>query len=236
MQNHLQFRQTASFGKQPALANSQLWQTVQLPQTDAAAQRLNKRRQRMDSSLAQIGPRLRAERTAHGLTLDELATRAGMSISTLSRLESGKRQANLELLLPLARELRLGLDDLVPPSVPDPRVTQKPYRRHGIQFTPLSPTNAPVSTFRMVYPARVKAPEQRTHDGYEWCYIISGRLRLLLGDHDLTLEPGEAAEFDTRVPHSMHGLGPGTTEVLSIFNQDGAKIHTRARTTATATD
>lgn len=185
----------------------------------------------MDRALEQIGPRLRDARTERGLTLAELAARAGMSTSTLSRLESGKRQANLELLLPLARELRLGLDDLVPPSVPDPRVPQNPFRRHCIQFTPLTPANAPVSTYRIVYPPRVRAPEQRTHEGFEWLYVTSGRLRLLLADHDLVLEPGEAAEFDTRVPHAMHGLGPGNTEVISIFNADGARIHTRARST-----
>lgn len=183
----------------------------------------------MEAALEQIGPRLRDARTERGLTLAELAARAGMSTSTLSRLESGKRQANLELLLPLARELRIGLDDLVPPSVPDPRVKQQPFRRHGIQFTPLSPANAPVSTFRMVFPPRVNAPAQRTHEGFEWLYVLSGRLRLLLAEHDLILEPGEAAEFDTRVPHAMHGVGPGNTEALSIFNEDGVQIHTRAR-------
>ena len=185
----------------------------------------------MDAVLEQIGPRLRAARLKQGLTLDELATRVGMSSSSLSRLESGKRQANLELLLPLTRELRIGIDELIPVAVPDPRVRQRPVRRDGVNITALSPQGSPVRTYKMVYPPREIAPQPRVHDGYEWLYVISGRLRLKLGEHDLILEPGEAAEFDTRVPHSMNGVGPGSAEILSIFSEDGARIHTRAQTT-----
>jgi transcriptional regulator with XRE-family HTH domain len=183
----------------------------------------------VDTVLEQVGPRLRAARLKQGLTLAELATRAGLSASTLSRLESGKRQANLELLLPLTRELRIGFDQLIPASVPDPRVHQKSVRRDGVLITALSPTSSSIRTFKMVYPPLERAPEQRVHDGYDWIYVISGRLRLRLAEHDLGLEPGEAAEFDTRVPHSMNGVGTGPTEVLCIFNEDGARIHTRAQ-------
>lgn len=184
----------------------------------------------MDAVLEQIGPRLRAARLKQGLTLEELATRAGMSSSSLSRLESGKRQANLELLLPLTRELRIGIDELIPAAVPDPRVRQRPVRRDGVNITALSPQNSPVRTYKMVYPPREATPQPRVHDGYEWLYVISGRLRLKLGEHDLILEPGEAAEFDTRVPHSMNGVGSEPAEILSIFSEDGARIHTRAQT------
>lgn len=183
----------------------------------------------MEAVLEQIGPRLRAARLKQGLTLEELATRAGMSSSSLSRLESGKRQANLELLLPLTRELRIGIDELISAAVPDPRVRQNPVRRDGVSITALSPQNAPVRTYKMAYPPRATMPQPRVHDGYEWLYVISGQLRLKLGEHDLVLEPGEAAEFDTRVPHSMNGVGPGPAEILSIFSEDGARIHTRAQ-------
>jgi quercetin dioxygenase-like cupin family protein len=81
-------------------------------------------------------------------------------------------------------------------------------------------------TYRITYPPRAQAPEPRVHDGYEWIYVLSGRLRLILGDQELVLEPGEAAEFDTRTPHSMSAAGSGSAEAISIFNRDGAKIHT----------
>lgn len=180
-----------------------------------------------DTVLEQIGPRLRAARVKQDRTLEDLATKTGISVSTLSRLESGKRQASLELLLPLTRELRIGIDDLIPSEVPDPRIRQTRIMHHGIQTLKLSPPNSPIQTFRMTYPARTSMAEQRVHDGYDWVYVLAGKLRLLLGDRDLVLGPGEAAEFDTRIPHAMGSADGRAVEVLSIFGADGERIHTR---------
>lgn len=180
----------------------------------------------MIKELTQIGPRLRALRHSRGWTLDELARKSKMSASTLSRLESGKRQATLELLLPLTRQLGIGLDDLVTPTVSDPRVRRPVIRRDGFVIAPLAPEDAPIATYKITYPPTSTPPEPRVHDGYEWLYVLSGRLRLLLGDQDLILTRGEAAEFDTRIPHSMSAIGPRPAQVLSIFNNDGIRMHT----------
>lgn len=180
-----------------------------------------------DAVLLQIGPRLRAARVKQDRTLGDLAAKAGMSVSTLSRLESGKRQASLELLLPLTRELRITIDDLIPAEVPDPRIRPVRTMHHGVQTLKLSPPNSPTQTFRMTYPGRTTMPEQRAHDGFDWIYVLSGQLRLLLGDRDLVLGPGEAAEFDTQVPHAMGSANGHPVEVLSIFGPDGERIHTR---------
>ena len=180
----------------------------------------------MTDELAQVGARLRAARNDRGWTLDDLAERAGMSPSTLSRLESGKRQASLELLLPLTRQLGIRLDDLVSTETPDPRVRRAPIRRQGMLIVPLAPEGAPISTYKITYPPVDSPPERRTHDGYEWLYVLTGRLRLLLGEQDLVLTRGEAAEFDTRTPHSMSAVGSRPAQVLSIFNDEGMKMHT----------
>lgn len=180
----------------------------------------------MTDELAQVGARLRAARNDRGWTLDDLAERAGLSPSTLSRLESGKRQASLELLLPLTRQLGIRLDDLVSTETPDPRVRRAPIRRQGMLIVPLAPEGAPISTYKITYPPVDSPPERRTHDGYEWLYVLTGRLRLLLGEQDLVLTRGEAAEFDTRTPHSMSAVGSRPAQVLSIFNDEGMKMHT----------
>ena len=180
----------------------------------------------MTDELAQVGARLRAARNDRGWTLDDLAERAGMSPSPLSRLESGKRQASLELLLPLTRQLGIRLDDLVSTETPDPRVRRAPIRRQGMLIVPLAPEGAPISTYKITYPPVDSPPERRTHDGYEWLYVLTGRLRLLLGEQDLVLTRGEAAEFDTRTPHSMSAVGSRPAQVLSIFNDEGMKMHT----------
>lgn len=180
----------------------------------------------MTDQLKQVGVRLRAYRHSKGWTLDELAERAMMSPSTLSRLESGKRQASLELLMPLTRQLGIGLDDLVAPEVPDPRVRRPAIHRDGMVIAPLAPEGSPVGTYKITYPPAGDTPEPRVHDGYEWLYVLSGRLRLVLGDQELVLTRGEAAEFDTRVPHSMSAAGPRPAQVISIFNDDGVRMHT----------
>jgi transcriptional regulator with XRE-family HTH domain len=181
----------------------------------------------MSDELALVGARLRALRTSRGWTLDTLASRSGMSASTLSRLESGKRQATLDLLLPLTRQLGVGLDDLVAPRVPDPRIRRPVQRRGGLVVAPLAPEGSPIATYRITYPPSTQPPAPRVHDGYEWLYVLSGRLRLVLGDQDIVLTRGEAAEFDTRVPHSMSAAGGRPAEIISIFNADGIRMHTR---------
>lgn len=175
--------------------------------------------------LSQLGPRLRTARQARGWTLDELARRASVSASTLSRLESGKRQASLELLLPLTRQLGIRIDDLLPDETPDPRVRPRAFSQDGKVIEELAPGASPVRAFKITYPAVDELPELRTHDGYEWLYVLSGRLRLRVGERDVTLSKGEAAEFDTQVPHAMSAVGRGPAQILSIFNEQGERIH-----------
>jgi len=186
----------------------------------------------MTNELAQVGPRLRAARRTRGWTLDELAERAAMSASTLSRLESGKRQASLELLLPLTRLLGIRIDDLVADEAPDPRVRRAVIRRDGLVILPLAPEDSPIHTYRITYPPVSALPALRTHDGFEWLYVLSGRIRLRLGEQDVTLSPGEAAEFDTRVPHAISAAGSRPARVLSIFNEAGVRMHTRGTETS----
>ena len=179
-----------------------------------------------------VGPRLRALRQERTRTLAEVAATTGISVSTLSRLESGRRRPTLELLLPLARAYRVPLDELVDaPPVPDPRIRARPIRRHGMTFVPLTRGSAGVRAYKQIIPpgSADTRPQLRTHTGYEWLYVLSGRVRLLLGDRDLGLGAGEAAEFDTRVPHALSNPGPGRAEVLNLFGPHGERMHVRAR-------
>lgn len=186
----------------------------------------------LEGVLDAVGPRLRALRRHRGSTLAELSTITGISESTLSRLESGGRRANLELLLPLARAYGVPLDDLVgAPETGDPRVHMRPLHRHGRTFVPLTRRAGGVQAYKMIIPAAPEqaAPETQTHEGYEWLYVLDGRLRLLLGDQDLVLAPGEAAEFDTHLPHWLGAAGGGPVELLILFGRQGERAHVRAR-------
>ncbi len=180
----------------------------------------------MTVDLEQLGPRLRAARQARGWTLDDLATRAGMSASTLSRLEAGKRQASLELLLPVTRHLGIRIEDLLPAPSQDPRVRRAVERRDGMIIAPLTLEHSPVQAIKIVYSPTDAAPAPRVHDGYEWLYVLSGRVRLALDGSEHEIAPGEAAEFNTRLPHSISATADGPAEVLSIFSADGERFHT----------
>jgi DNA-binding XRE family transcriptional regulator/quercetin dioxygenase-like cupin family protein len=181
--------------------------------------------------LDEVGPRLKRLRAQRKLTLAALSETTGISKSTLSRLESGLRRPSLELLLPLAAAYRVPLDDLVgAPEVGDPRVRMVPRTMpFGGTVVPLSRGPGPLQAYKMIVPDRGTEPELRTHEGYEWLYVLDGKLRLVLAEHDLTLEPGEAAEFDTRLPHWFSATGGGPAEVLSLFGRQGERMHVRAK-------
>ncbi len=185
-----------------------------------------------DAVLTAVGPRLRALRRQRGTTLAQLSEATGISVSTLSRLESGQRRPTLELLLPLARTHQVPLDELVgAPATGDPRIHPRPVVRHGVTMLPLTRRPGGVQAVKMVYPPGQPSgePEQQTHEGYDWIYVLSGRIRLLLADHDLLLGPGEVAEFDTRTPHWFGNPGPEPAEVLGLFGPQGERMHVRAR-------
>lgn len=187
----------------------------------------------LDDVLHAVGPRLRTLRQARGSTLADLAATTGISVSTLSRLESGRRRPTLELLLPLARAHQIPLDELVDaPDTGDPRVRPKPVVRHGVTFLPLTRRPGGLQAFKQIIPPGWPAgePELRAHEGYEWLYVLSGRLRLYLGAQQVVLGPGEVVEFDTRTPHAMTNPGPHAAEALCLYGPQGERMHVRSRT------
>ncbi len=105
----------------------------------------------------------------------------------------------------------------------------------GVHFETFSLESGPVQTYKVTLPAQpagiTAAVDPQVHDGHEWLYVLSGRLRLVLGEQEVTLGPGEAAEFDTRLPHWMSATSTGPVEMLSIYSKEGKRIHLRARPT-----
>jgi transcriptional regulator with XRE-family HTH domain len=189
----------------------------------------------MASVLDQVGPRLTRLRSQRGITLTALSEVTGISKSTLSRLETGQRRPSLELLLPLAQAYRVALDDLVgAPEVGDPRIRLKPRRVNGRTVLPLTRQPGGVQAWKIIIPKTQSKPSPRVHEGYKRLYVLSGRMRLILGDQDLVLGVGEAAEFDTKLPHWFGSTGDGAAEVLSLFGRPGERMHVRPPSSAKA--
>lgn len=172
--------------------------------------------------IAAIGPRLRALRTARALTLAAVAEQTRLSVSALSRLETGRRQPTLDLLIPLAEAYRVSLDRIVgAPATGDPRTHLEPYRHPGGGLAvPLTRYPGRIQVFKHVLGPR--EPRLVSHEGHAWLYVLAGTLRLLLDNDEHLLAPGETAEFDPMTPH---WFGPvdagGAVEVLHLFGPRG---------------
>ncbi|MFG3423705.1 helix-turn-helix domain-containing protein [Micromonospora sp. NPDC048063] len=182
------------------------------------------------AALTEVGPRLKRLRTQRGVTLTALAEATGISKSTLSRLEGGQRRPSLELLLPIAHAHQVPLEEFVgAPEVGDPRVRLVPRRANGRTVLPLTRQAGSLQAWKVIIPVDQTEPDLRVHEGYEWLYVLSGRLRLVLAEHDFVLRAGEAAEFDTRLPHWFGSTGEHPVEILSILGRQGERMHVRAK-------
>ena len=174
--------------------------------------------------------RLRELRLEQGLTLQQVSERALIDISMLSRLESGKRRLALDHIPRLAAALGVSADDLLggaPAS--DPRVRGEPITRDGLTMWPLTNRAAGgLRTFKIRITNRRRRPPPRTelrvHDGHDWMYVLDGRMRLILGEQDLIVEPGEAVEFSTLTPH-WFGTIDGPVELIAVFGAHGERSH-----------
>lgn len=194
----------------------------------------------IDATVAAVGPRLKQLRLRRDVTLTQLTGATGISTSTLSRLESGLRRPTLEQLLPLARFYGVTIDSLVDaPRTANPRVDLRPIGcSDGSIIIPLTRRPGGIQAYKFVLPAGKDdaVPDLRSHEGHDWAYVLNGTLRLVLGDQDILLRAGEAAEFDTRTPHWFGATSSGPVEYLSLVGRQGERAHVRATTDAAHAD
>ena len=188
----------------------------------------------VDGTLAAMGPRLRAAREHHGATLAGVSCATGISTSTLSRIETGRRKPTLEVLLQLSKEYGVALDELAgtaPAPVAGPRATAPLSFGDDKAVLPLTRYVGGLHAHKHVLPALEgppARPRQVSHEGYEWLCVLYGRLWLALGDQDLVLTAGDVAEFDTRTPHGVVNAGSGgPVEYLVMFGPQGERLRPR---------
>jgi transcriptional regulator with XRE-family HTH domain len=176
------------------------------------------------SLLSEVGPRVLRARKAREMTLDELARASGISVAHLSRLESGSRHPSLATLLNVAAGLGVSISELVEePEERRPgtvvRGAEAPiFEGESFRFQPLMPEAGPqgLSAAKVIFPVGRAEPEYHRHEGEEWLYVLSGRLRLTLGEEATVLEPGDAAFFDGMLPHAFDVLDEEDVEVLFV--------------------
>lgn len=178
-----------------------------------------------------VRTRLRSLRTTMGLSLDALAERTNLSPSTISRVETGKRTISLDVLLPLAAALQIDLDSLLDVRNDDDVVIRPQPSHSGERTTWMlsRSTGSTVALKQRIEPS-ARPPQQRVHPGHDWFFVIEGRVRLWLGDREILVEQGEAAQFTTMTPHAVSAVD-GPAEVIMIFDRDGHRAHTHDEAT-----
>jgi transcriptional regulator with XRE-family HTH domain len=174
-----------------------------------------------------VRKRIRALRVAQGWSLDELAARARLSPSTLSRIETGQRRLALDQLVTLARALDTSLDQLVETATDDVITSPMIDTAHQLMRWPLrADPGMTVMRQRMTDPPPDSPSHMRAHPGREWLVVLSGTAVLLLGNRRLRVETHQAAEFPTMLPHAIGAEG-GPCEILGIFDRDARRGHQR---------
>ena len=172
-----------------------------------------------------VRKRIRALRVAQGWSLDELAARARISPSSLSRIETGRRRLALDQLVDLARALDTSLDQLVEMDSDDVIVSPMIDAAHGLMRWPIkADPGMTVMRQRMTDPPPDNPARMRAHPGREWLVVLSGTAVLLLGSRRLRVEANQAAEFPTMLPHAIGAAG-GPCEILGIFDRDAHRGH-----------
>jgi len=180
---------------------------------------------RPDQIEAVVRTRLRSLRTTLGLSLDELSARSNLSASTISRIETGKRTISLDVLLPLAAALNVDLDTLLDVQTDDDVVIRPAPSTSGKRTTwVLSRSTGSTMALKMRLEPTRRMPEPRVHPGHDWFFVLEGRVRLLLGEREIIVETGEAAEFATMTPHAFAAVD-GPAELITIFDRDGHRAH-----------
>ena len=172
-----------------------------------------------------VRTRLRSLRNTLGLSLNELAARTNLSPSTISRVETGNRTISLDVLIPLAAALQVDLDALLDLRSDDDVVIHPVPSRSGGRTTWLlsRPTGNTIAVKLRLEPT-ARTSEQRVHPGHDWFFVTVGRVRLLLGEREIIVETGEAAEFATMTPHSVAAIDE-PAELIMIFDRDGQRAH-----------
>lgn len=175
---------------------------------------------------AVIRARIRGLRQAKGWSLDALAARCHLSPSTLSRIETGHRRISVDQLVVIARALDSTVDQLVEP-VDDADVVIRPRYDmvHGTVWL-LSRDGGPhgLTVAKMRITGQTRPKELRVHPGRDWFTVLSGTIRLYLGERIILVSAGQAAQFSTMAPHAFVAHD-GPAEVLTILDREGRQAH-----------
>ncbi|MGW6398445.1 helix-turn-helix domain-containing protein [Streptomyces sp. NPDC055134] len=173
------------------------------------------------TELPAVAPQLRELRRRAALTLEAAARAAGLSPAHLSRLETGRRQPSLPMLLALARTYGTTVSELLGETPADRDAVvrsgdMEATEAGGWIYRQAGAPGRGMQALRVHVPFGAQGDIVRVHPGEEWLYVLEGRLRLRLGDTAYTLAPGDSAHFDSLTPHRMAAADRDGAELLFV--------------------
>ena len=165
-----------------------------------------------------LGARIRQAREAAGHSVRGLARTIGVSASLLSQVENGLAQPSVGTLWALVDALGFSLDGLFAPRRGHARRScsartggRRSSSAGGVLWERLSASPDPDADFAFVtYPPGADSGADdppSSHRGKEYGFVISGRLRIEVGDETLELGPGDSVVFGSDTPHRFRALG-----------------------------
>ena len=177
------------------------------------------------SDVATLGTRVRELRTQTGVSMRDLAGRAGVSAGYISQIENGQAtNPSLGVIRSIADAFGFTWLELFQPAPEHGRVLRRSERPHlfsdggishfGITQPPVGNVEVLVSEYEP--DARTGGPDYTHGDSQEICLVTRGEITLTIGDETHVLEAGDSVEYRTSVPHALHNSGGDTAEAVWI--------------------
>lgn len=174
-----------------------------------------------------LGAQIRMIRKARGMTLRELADKAGCSESMLSKVENGKGNPSINVLHSISRALDTNMGTLFRPEV-GPGIVQRKGERHLAQLmgedgrgvileylSPHQPGHVLQAHIHIVEPGG-SANDAISHEGEEVGYVLEGELELIVEGQAYHLKEGDSFFFDSALPHAFRNPGATTSRVIWV--------------------
>jgi transcriptional regulator with XRE-family HTH domain len=172
-----------------------------------------------------IGPRLRHIRLEKGLTVEALATAAGLDKGFVSRLERGTKRPSVETVLRLSAALNVSVGQLfgeqttgdtvrISRSAERGRSVEDPDRAYSFEL--LTPKGSLMEAF-LFHVGIEPTGDGQQHDGEEMFLVLSGTVEMRTPDRSYVLEKGDCAYFPGHLAHQMRRIGPEpATAVIAV--------------------
>ncbi len=179
-----------------------------------------------------VGNRIKAYREAKDLSVEELASEAGISVQLLEQIENGKVIPSVATLINVARALGVSLKELMGDVHREKLVVVRSHERQDVERRPRSgpsrsgyyyqslASKEGIDAFLVTF--EEKSEDERVffqHEGREFLFVIEGTLELCLDDECVVLKEGDSASYESKYPHSLRGIGGPAKAVVVVYGE-----------------